>query len=123
MAIFSTDKKEKKSALASRKPRRARQAKLSAGREHEIVRVPWLSEKALIGTERGVYVFAIPEEATKAEVAGAIQAIYKVAPRKVRVARLPGKRKNLRARRGEGQRAAQKKAYVYLKSGDTIELA
>lgn len=87
----------------------------------DALRAPWLSEKALIGTEKGVYVFAIPQRATKTEVAAAIERIYNVVPVKVNVANLPGKSKALRSRRGFGRRAARHKAYVFLKKGDTIQ--
>ena len=122
MAIFGTSKKSEKKTTEKRVVR-ARQAKLAGGKEHDVIRAPWLSEKALIGTEKGVYVFEVPKEATRAEVAGAVQAIYKVAPKKVHLVHLPAKRKNLRTRRGFGTRAARHKAYVYLSAGDTIQFA
>jgi large subunit ribosomal protein L23 len=101
----------------------ARTRTTSGGVAHEILRAPWFSEKALIVTEKGVYTFAVPERATKADIAGAIKEIYKVTPKKIRIAHLPGKSKAMRTRRGEGQRAARHKAYVYLNPGDTIQFA
>jgi len=91
------------------------------GRHHSVIRAPWLSEKALIGTENGVYVFEVPSEASKYEIAAAIESIYNVTPRKVNVANLPGKVKALRTRRGTGTRSARHKAYVYLKKGESIQ--
>src|SRR3989338_1131000 len=88
-----------------------------------ILRAPWFSEKALILTEKGVYAFLIPQGATKRDVARAIEKIYKVKPRKVRVMNLPGKKVSLRNRRGTGTRAARRRAYVYLKKGETIQFA
>lgn len=93
------------------------------GRHHTVIRAPWLSEKALIGTEKGVYVFEVPTEATKPQIAAAVEAIYKVTPRQIRVVNLPAKKKALRTRRGFGSRAARHKAYVYLKKGETIQFA
>lgn len=121
MAIFGDTKK--KGTKAPVRSRNARAAKLSAGKAHEVIRAPWFSEKALIGTEKGVYVFAVPPQATKAEIAGAIMEIYQVAPRAVRVTTLPAKRKALRTRRGTGTRPARRKAYIYLKPGDTIQFS
>ena len=103
--------------------RHARAAKLTDGVAHNVVRAPWFSEKALIGTEKGVYAFDIPTDATKAHVAGAIKEIYGVEPRAVRIVNLPAKRKNMRTRRGVGVRSARRKAYVYLNQGDTIQFA
>lgn len=128
MAIFGDNKKKtpaKKTAKSEKTPhaRSAAQAKLPAGRAHEVIRAPWLSEKALLSTEKGVYAFAVPKEATKAQIAGAVKEIYKVDPKQVRIVNLPAKRKALRTRRGFGTRAARRKAYVYLNAGDSIQFA
>ena len=125
MALFSSQKKTvaKKAEKAPKKPMHAYAAKLTDGKAHEVVRAPWFSEKALIGTERGVYVFAVERSATSAQIAGAIKEIYGVAPKSVRIVNIPGKRKALRTRRGYGTRAARRKAYVSLNAGDTITLA
>lgn len=116
MALFSTKKKTTKKAAPKTE-------KANDGRLEGVLSAPWMSEKALIGTEAGVYVFAIPARATKKDVADAVEAIFKVKPRQVRVANLPGKRKALRHKRGFGTRSARRKAYVYLKKGETITFA
>jgi large subunit ribosomal protein L23 len=121
MAIFGNKKKVKKESVAPRG--RARTAPSQDGFAHEIIQAPWFSEKALIATERGVYVFSVPTRATKAAIAGAIKEVYNVEPRKIRVVNLPGKTKAMRTKRGTGQRAARRKAYVYLNAGDTIQFA
>lgn len=122
MALFTDTKKKAPTKEKKAKVRKASSERALADSKLENVLVhPWMSEKALIGTERGVYVFAVPPEATKQEVARAIERIYKVVPKKVNIANLPGKMKPLRARRGRGQRAARHKAYVYLAKGETIQ--
>ncbi len=93
---------------------------LSNTRLENVLKAPWMSEKALIGTERGVYVFAVASEVTKQDVARAVERIYKVVPVKVNIANLPGKKKALRTKRGRGTRSRRHKAYVYLKKGETI---
>lgn len=116
-------------ALFSRTPKKAaKQAKPAVakaipedGRLEGVLKAPWLSEKALIGTEKGVYVFAVPPQATKTDVAAAIQLVYKVSPKKVTMVNLPAKKVSLRTRRGTGARARRHKAYVHLKAGDTIQ--
>ena len=123
MALFGTKKSEKKNEKTNKKVRRARASKLQSGVAHDIIRAPWFSEKALIATEKGVYTFAVPTRATKAEIAGAIKEIYKVEPCKIRIVNLPGKRKAMRTKRGVGVRAARRKAYVYLNKGDSIQFA
>lgn len=119
MAIFGNNKKANKGAAT----RPAGEVKDISGRLEGMLSAPWLSEKALIGTEKGVYVFAVPGSATKTEIKSAIEKIYKVVPTKVGIVNVPGKRKALRKKRGFGTRAARSKAYVYLKKGETITFA
>ena len=121
MAIFGNKKGEKKASTA--KPRTALAVKLPAGRAQEIILAPWFSEKALIGTDKGVYAFSITREATKPQIAAAIKTLYNVAPRKITIANLPGKRVSMRSARGKATRARRRKAYVFLKQGDTIQFA
>jgi ribosomal protein L23 len=123
MALFSS--KPKKAAKISGPSVSAAKNKALAredGRLSQVLKAPWFSEKALIGTERGVYVFKVPADATKPEIAAAIEKFYKVTPVKVRMVNLPGKTVTLRTRRGQGTRARRHKAYVYLKKGDTLAI-
>ncbi len=122
MAFFGNNKKkEAKASKSAKRVHHARSRKPLQGSEHEVIRAPWLSEKALVMTEKGVYTFAVPSRATKGDIAGAIQEIYKVKPRKIRIVHVKGKQKTMRAKRGVGYRADRKKAYVYLNTGDTIQ--
>lgn len=121
MAIFGKKKKEQKDAKVVK--HRARTAANANGSSHDVIRAPWFSEKALIGTEKGVYVFGVSLDATKAQIASAIKDVYNVEPRMVRVVNVSGKTKSLRTRRGTGTRAIRRKAYVYLNAGDTIQFA
>jgi large subunit ribosomal protein L23 len=119
MALFSknTPKKTNTKKLSETS------VKVLDGRLENVIRAPWLSEKALIATEAGVYVFEVPASATKLQIADAIELIYKVRPRKVNVVNLPAKTVSLRTRRGIGTKARRHKAYVYLKKGETIQFA
>src|SRR3989344_8051075 len=124
MALFSTTKKEKKEKKEKVVLKhRARTTKLASGIAHEVIRAPWFSEKALIATEKGIYTFDVSTRATKAAIAAAISEIYKVEPRQIRIVNLPAKKKAMRTKRGEGSRAARRKAYVYLNRGDSIQFA
>lgn len=120
MAKFGNSKKQEKAVVAKAK---ASKTPFTDGREHDTLIAPWFSEKALIGTEKGVYVFHVSPRATKHDVAKAIVVVYKVTPKKVRMVNLPAKKVSMRTRRGHGTRAARSKAYVYLKKGETINLA
>ncbi|PIR82816.1 50S ribosomal protein L23 [Candidatus Kaiserbacteria bacterium CG10_big_fil_rev_8_21_14_0_10_59_10] len=119
MALFSkNEKKEEKKARTSQRALVPVRGSLS-----NILRQPRITEKATMESGSGVYVFDISPTATKRDVVAAVQSIYKVRPRKVRVATIPAK--NVRSMR-TGKRGVKKggrKAYIYLKKGETITIA
>jgi large subunit ribosomal protein L23 len=110
-------------ALFSNNTSGSKSSKADDGRLAHVLKKPWFSEKALIGTENGVYVFEVTERATKPEIKAAIEKFYSVTPRQIRMVNLPAKTKSLRTRRGVGTRSRRHKAYVYLKKGESINLA
>jgi large subunit ribosomal protein L23 len=83
---------------------------------------PRITEKGAYLSEKGVYVFNVSKDATKATVSAAIKLVYKVTPRMVRLSVVPSKKKMTRGTNRWGKTASGKKAYVYLKEGDKIEL-
>lgn len=87
-----------------------------------IILSPRITEKGAYLGEGGVYVFNVAQGANKQEVARAIREIFKVVPRKVRVAQVPAKKVLTRGTNRTGTKAGGKKAYVYLKKGDVIEI-
>jgi large subunit ribosomal protein L23 len=88
----------------------------------DIILRPRITEKSGIMSEAlNVYTFEVSKNATKQTVAKAIKALYKVTPEKVRVVNLPAK--NIVVRGKKGTQSAVKKALVYLKKGDKINLA
>jgi large subunit ribosomal protein L23 len=89
----------------------------------EILKRPRITEKAAYLTEKGCYVFDVTKDANKQEVARAVREVYKVVPRKVTMVTTPRKRVFIRGTNRHGNTGWQKKAYVYLKQGETIELA
>jgi large subunit ribosomal protein L23 len=84
---------------------------------------PRVTEKAANLTSENVYTFDVRKEATKKDVVEAISALYKVKPVKVRIVNSPSKRVAMRRKRGFGVASGVKKAYVFLKEGDSITLA
>jgi len=118
MAIFGTKKTQNKTTAGA-----AQNVKDVRGKLSTMLLAPWLSEKALIATEKGVYAFHVSTEATKHDVMLAVERTYQVTPRQVRMVNLPAKRVSLRTRRGFGTKSGRRKAYVYLKKGDTIQFA
>lgn len=83
---------------------------------------PRVTEKGAYLSEKNCYVFNVAPSANKREIALAVREIFKVEPRFVRVAAVA--RKNVQPRGGKrgGITAGGKKAYVYLKKGDKIEI-
>ena len=122
MALFSSDKNTKK-VRVSKAPVRRGVLNPTDDRIANVLKAPWFSEKALIGTENGVYVFEVPPAVTKHDVMNAIEKIYKVTPVKVNMVNLPAKNVSMRTKRGVGTRARRHKAYVYLKKGESITFA
>lgn len=88
----------------------------------DIILRPRITEKSGIMNEvLNVYTFEVSKNATKNTVARAIKGLYKVTPVKVRVINLPAKEVVVRGKKGT--QPAVKKALVYLKKGDKINLA
>lgn len=97
-------------------------ATVSVGKNYEnILTRPRITEKAALGTDTHVYTFDVAPKATKTEVKKAVVAAYKVTPIRVNMVAIP--KKTVRSRRGKtGMKGGGKKAYVYLKKGDKIDL-
>lgn len=88
-----------------------------------ILKNPRITEKASILSEQNAYTFDVAPNATKKEIEKAIKTLYKVTPLHVRTLAVPKKATNPRGRRGKpGMSGGGKKAYVYLKKGDKIEV-
>ena len=84
---------------------------------------PRVTEKGAYLAEAGAYVFNVAPGANKKAIAGAVKEIYKVSPRKVTLIAIPRKRVMTRGTNRRGVTAGGKKAYVFLKKGDKIDLA
>jgi large subunit ribosomal protein L23 len=82
---------------------------------------PHIAEKATALSEKGVYVFKIDKKINKVMVRQAVKEKYNVVPRKVNIINLPHKPTTFRGRKS--QKGGFKKAMVYLKAGDKIELS
>ncbi len=83
---------------------------------------PRVTEKATMHEAGGVYTFDVSVDANKRQIIEAVRELYKVTPRMVRVVTIPAKLKR-NARTGKpGVKHGGKKAYVFLKKGDTIAI-
>ncbi len=85
-----------------------------------ILRSPRITEKSTDLAGRGGYVFVVASEATKPSIKEAFVAKYKAIPVKINIVNLPAKTTFKRGIRGS--KTGVKKAIVYLKAGDKIEM-
>jgi len=87
-----------------------------------VLEKPHLTEKAMTQGDRNVYTFMVARSATKYSVASAVKEVYGVTPVKVNIVnKIP--RKSMSGARGRMvAQKGYKKAYVYLKQGDTINV-
>ncbi len=88
----------------------------------KILMRPRITEKAgLLAELSNVYTFEVSKFATKPTIVRAIKEIYKVAPTKVNIVKLPAKKVFSKGKRGTTPSIA--KAYVYLKKGEKLEIS
>ncbi len=81
---------------------------------------PHITEKAaIVGESSNQYVFQVAVNATKPEVKQAVEKLFEVEVHTVRVVNVKGKTKRTGSR--VGCRKNWKKAYVRVKSGQTID--
>jgi large subunit ribosomal protein L23 len=83
---------------------------------------PKISEKSVTLSERNVYTFEVARLATKFSVRDAVIALYNVTPVKVNIVNKKPAKRMVGSRNKTKHVAGVKKAYVYLKKGDTINL-
>jgi len=122
MALFGSkkDKKEEKKADAPVE-KSTNTVSIKSDLAH-ILRHARITEKATMHSEQSVYTFNVAENANKRDIALAVKKLYQVTPRKVRVVAVPSKTKRSMRTGRIGMKTGGKKAYVYLKKGETINI-
>ena len=83
---------------------------------------PRVTEKGTIVSMHDAYVFNVAPSANKREIAHAVEETFKVTVRSVRTTTVRGKNVITRNTGRIGRTAGGKKAYVFLKKGDKIEV-
>ena len=84
---------------------------------------PRITEKATFAASHGVYVFDVAPGANKKQIMSAVNALYNVKPRQVRIVNIrPKAVRNARTGKS-GMKSGGKKAYVYLAKGETITIS
>lgn len=83
---------------------------------------PRITEKAVGMSEKNVYTFLVRRDATKYDVRDAVQALFNVTPVKVNIVNKSPRQYMSRMKGRRLTEKGMKKAYVYLKDGDSISL-
>ena len=121
MALFSRKQNTEKKAEAPA-PKAVNAASL-AHSVASVLRNPRITEKGTMAGGQSAYLFDVAPSATKRSIAEAVSAVYKVKPRMVRVVTIPSKRRRNSRTGRVGVQHGGKKAYVYLKKGETITIS
>jgi len=93
---------------------------MSKARAYDIVRSPVITEKATLASEHNQVTFRVPLDATKGEIAAAIEAVFSVKVKAVNTLRQLGKTKRFKG--FVGKRSDYKKAIVSLAEGQSIDV-
>ncbi len=118
MALFSSKKNKTQEAPVQK----TESAVVQIGKNLDGVLIqPRITEKASFRTDGNVYTFEVATRANKKDVAQAVAYLYNVKPVRVNIAQIPSKRTFTRGK--WGVKKGGKKAYVFLKKGDSIEIS
>ncbi len=121
MALFSRTKKTKEgaaeTAVVAVTTARATDTNLAS-----VLQKPRITEKSVRLGEQNVYTFVVRRDATKRDVTAAIKALYNVTPVSVNIVNKAPRQFKSKAKGRYLTEKGMKKAYVYLKKGDTISL-
>ncbi|OGF70228.1 50S ribosomal protein L23 [Candidatus Giovannonibacteria bacterium RIFCSPLOWO2_02_FULL_45_14] len=82
---------------------------------------PIISEKANILSSDGVYTFRVEKNSNKFDIKKSVENLFKVNVRRVNLVTIPPKKRIMRGK--VGFKSGYKKAVVYLKKGQKIELS
>ena len=94
---------------------------MATTRHYDTILAPVITEKATVLTEQNKVVFRVAMDATKDEIAAAVEELFKV--RVIKVNTLITKGKTKRFRGILGKRSDVKKAIVTLQEGQTIDIS
>jgi large subunit ribosomal protein L23 len=89
-------------------------------RHYDTILSPVITEKATMLSEQNKVVFRVAGDATKPEIAEAVENLFKVSVVKVNTINVKGKTKRFRGR--VGRRSDVKKAIVTLAEGQSIDI-
>jgi large subunit ribosomal protein L23 len=93
---------------------------MATARHYDTILSPVITEKATLLSEQGKVVFRVADDATKDEIAAAVEELFKVNVIKVNTMVTKGKTKRFKGR--PGRRSDVKKAIVTLAEGQSIDI-
>lgn len=122
MALFSRSKKTEESAVEKVATVHTSTALATDVNLSTVIVKPRITEKSVRLGEQNVYTFVVRQNATKRDVKAAITALYNVTPVNVNIVNKTPRQYKSKAKNRRLTAKGMKKAYVYLKKGDTISL-
>ncbi len=125
MALFGSKKTAPKvDAAKGEKTKKAvkKVVRTTVGDTSWVIQKPRITEKAALLGDKNIYVFEVARRATKIDVKNAVVAQFKVTPVKVNIVNKMHRTTKSRARNRRLTVGGMRKAHVYLKKGDTINL-
>ena len=93
---------------------------MPAARHYDTILSPVITEKATMLSEHNKVIFRVAKDATKPQIAEAIENLFKVNVVKVNTINVKGKTKRFRGR--PGRRSDVKKAIITLAEGQSIDI-
>jgi large subunit ribosomal protein L23 len=87
----------------------------------KLIIAPRITEKASVQSNANAFTFVVASHATKLSLRDEIKKEYKVTPKAINITNIPRQWTFIRGKLGHKQ--GYKKAIVFLKKGDTINLA
>ena len=125
MALFGKKKEETVAVATIPENEKKAVAQKSLRTERSVTSAilkPRITEKAALLIDSNVYTFEVRRDTNKYEVRDAIKALYKVTPTAVHIVKKAPRHSVSRMRGRDMMEHGMKKAYVYLKKGDRIDL-
>ena len=89
-------------------------------RHYDVILAPHITEKATVLSEQNKVVFKVAKDASKDEIASAVETLFNVTVMKVNTLVMEGKTKRFRG--VKGRRSDIKKAIVTLAEGQSIDV-
>ena len=122
MALFGKKKETTKESAEVTVKATAPKALASDRNLASVIVRPRVTEKSVGQSEQNVYTFEVKRNANKFEISKAIQTLYKVTPVRINIVNKRPAQRLVGSRNRMKQVSGMKKAYVYLKKGDSINL-